>query len=55
MKSIISFVRIEDGAALAEYGLLVALIAVVCVAAVTLVGTAVSGKLNTVATKIGAP
>ncbi len=52
MKSIRSFVRNDDGAALAEYGLLVALIAVVCVAAVTVVGTAVSGKLNGIATEI---
>ena len=36
----------EEGAALAEYGLLVALIAVVCIAAVTLLGTNVSSKLN---------
>lgn len=53
MKSIKTFVRSEDGAALAEYGLLVALIAVVCVLAVTAVGTAVRDKLNEVATSIG--
>lgn len=55
MKSIKSFVRNEDGAALAEYGLLVALIAVVCVLAVTAVGTNVRDKLQLVADKIGAP
>ena len=38
--------RDEEGAALAEYGLLVALIAVVCIAAVTLLGTEVSAKLQ---------
>ena len=32
----------EDGAALVEYGLLVGLIAVICVAAVTLLGQRVS-------------
>ncbi len=36
----------ERGAAMAEYGLLVALIAVVCIGAVTALGTAVSGKLG---------
>ena len=36
----------ERGAAMAEYGLLVALIAVVCIGAVTALGTGVSGKLG---------
>ena len=36
----------EEGAALAEYGLLVALIAVVCIAAVTLLGTNVNTKMT---------
>jgi pilus assembly protein Flp/PilA len=36
----------EDGQALAEYGLLLALIAVVCVAAVTALGLALSGSLD---------
>lgn len=39
----------EEGAALAEYGLLLALIAVVCIAAVTLVGTNVKTTFNTIA------
>jgi pilus assembly protein Flp/PilA len=34
-----SFVRDEDGATMIEYGLMVALIAVVCIGAVTLLGT----------------
>ena len=33
------FVREEDGATMVEYGLMVALIAWVCIAAVTLVGS----------------
>jgi pilus assembly protein Flp/PilA len=33
-----SFVRDEDGATMIEYGLMVALIAVVCIGAVTLLG-----------------
>jgi pilus assembly protein Flp/PilA len=36
----------EDGQALAEYGLLVALIAIVCVLAVTALGLAISGILG---------
>lgn len=39
-------VRCEDGQALAEYGLLLALIAVVCVLAVTALGLAISGILG---------
>ena len=35
----------EDGQALAEYGLLLALIAVVCIAALTALGLAISGTL----------
>jgi pilus assembly protein Flp/PilA len=36
----------EEGQAMAEYGLILALIAVVCIAAVTLIGTGISGKLS---------
>lgn len=36
----------EEGASLAEYGLLVALIAVACVAAVTLLGSRISTVLT---------
>ena len=46
------FARDEDGATLVEYALLVALIAVVCIAAVTLIGTRVSGKLNSAASSL---
>ncbi len=43
----------ERGASLVEYALLVALIAVVCIAAVTLIGTKGSGKLSQVGNSIG--
>jgi pilus assembly protein Flp/PilA len=46
------FVREEEGASMVEYGLLVALIAVVAIAAVTLVGTAVSTNFSEVADKL---
>ncbi|MFC5081229.1 Flp family type IVb pilin [Microvirga arabica] len=49
------FVRNEDGATMVEYGLMVALIAVVCIAAVTLVGTDVAAMFNHVASKMTVP
>ena len=55
MKSIMSFVRNEDGAALAEYGLLVALIAVICIGAVTALGGNISTKLQETADAIVEP
>ncbi|MCC7364055.1 MAG: Flp family type IVb pilin [Dehalococcoidia bacterium] len=36
----------EDGQGLAEYGLILALIAVVCIGALTLMGTSIDGKLG---------
>jgi pilus assembly protein Flp/PilA len=47
-----NFVRDEEGASLVEYILLVALIAVVCIAAVTLLGTSAKQKFSTTATSI---
>jgi pilus assembly protein Flp/PilA len=49
MRKLVSrFVKNEEGAALVEYGLLVGLIAVVCIAAVTTLG----GYINDVFTYI---
>jgi pilus assembly protein Flp/PilA len=45
-------VRDEEGASLVEYVLLVALIAVVCIAAITLLGTSAKAKFTTVGTTI---
>ena len=42
----------ERGASLVEYALLVALIAVVCIAAISLLGTSASSKFSTVANSI---
>lgn len=44
--------REEDGAALVEYGLLVGLIAVICIAAVTLLGTRVKAAFDKISTKL---
>lgn len=43
----------EKGQALAEYGLLLALIAVVCIAVLATIGLAIAGKLGDVATALG--
>jgi pilus assembly protein Flp/PilA len=40
------FIRDEEGATLAEYGLLLALIAVVCLAAITVLGTKISSMFS---------
>jgi pilus assembly protein Flp/PilA len=42
MESMSKFFREENGAALAEYGVLIALVAIVCVGAITLLGGNVS-------------
>jgi len=44
--------RSERGASLVEYALLVALIAVVCIVAVTLLGKAASSKFSSVASAL---
>jgi pilus assembly protein Flp/PilA len=41
------FVREEEGATMVEYGLMVALIAVVCIAVVAYLGTGVADKFDT--------
>ena len=43
------FVKGEEGATMVEYGLMVALIAVVCIVAVALLGTNLSTLFNNVA------
>jgi pilus assembly protein Flp/PilA len=48
----VNWVRDEEGASLVEYVLMVALIAVVCIAAVTLLGQAAQAKFNTTANAI---
>jgi pilus assembly protein Flp/PilA len=54
MKSLFQrFVQDQSGATAIEYGLIAALIAVVCITAMQLVGTNLSGKFQTVATELG--
>lgn len=42
----------QDGVTLIEYGLLIALIALVCILAITFIGQAASNTLSTAATSI---
>jgi pilus assembly protein Flp/PilA len=51
-KLIDRFRREEEGAALVEYGMLVGLIAVICVVAVTTLGTEVSAAFSAIATAL---
>ncbi|GAC1507266.1 MAG: hypothetical protein NVS1B14_12260 [Vulcanimicrobiaceae bacterium] len=48
LQNISKLVRDDEGATMVEYGLIVALIAVVCIVAVTLIGT----RLNTTFTSV---
>jgi len=43
-----SLISREEGATMVEYGLMVALIALVCIAVVTTIGTLLSGKFGEV-------
>jgi len=53
MERIKNFFKDESGASAVEYGLLVALIAVVIITAVTTLGTNLSSKFNEAATAVG--
>ena len=48
------FATDDEGAALVEYGMLVGLIAVVCIGAVTLLGTGINGVFGVIQVAINA-
>jgi pilus assembly protein Flp/PilA len=52
MMSTKKFVKGEEGATMVEYGLMLALIAVVCITAVALIGTTLNAKFGTVNTEL---
>ncbi len=52
LHSLISMVRDEDGASMVEYGLLIALIALVALGAVTTLGTNLSALFNNTASSL---
>jgi pilus assembly protein Flp/PilA len=54
MEKLRNFFKDESGASAVEYGLLVALIAVVIIGAVTTLGSSLSSKFQTVATSVTA-
>lgn len=54
MNLIKNFIREEDGVTAIEYGLIAALIAVVIIAAVTIVGTQLKTTFSTIGTKLTA-
>ncbi len=47
------FAKNEDGQALAEYGLILGLIAVVAILALTAMGAAISGQLGSISSALG--
>ncbi|MBA3886605.1 MAG: Flp family type IVb pilin [Acidobacteria bacterium] len=50
----VRFVREEEGQDLVEYALLLGLIAVVCILAVTALGTAINDRMENVTTELNA-
>jgi len=46
------FVRDEEGASLIEYGLLLSLVALVCIAAITVLGSSISTMFSRLASQI---
>ena len=52
MKKLINFFKDDEGSTMPEYALMIALIAIVCIAAVSDIGTSASDKFDEVATKI---
>ena len=49
MKTLESLIRDEDGQSMVEYGIIVAVIAAVCIGAFKAVGTSVNNTMNTLA------
>jgi len=55
MERIKRFFKDESGATMVEYGLMVALIAVVCILSVTAIGTKLNGVFDGVSSKLPDP
>jgi pilus assembly protein Flp/PilA len=51
-KQLMALIRGEEGASLVEYGLLVGLIAIACIAAIQVLGGKISDMFNFIATKM---
>jgi pilus assembly protein Flp/PilA len=53
-QSVVSFLKREDGPTAVEYAVMLALIIVVCITAITTLGTKANATFNTVANQLGA-
>ena len=57
MKSLVTkvnrFLKSEDGPTAVEYAVMLALIIIVCLAAITAVGTQAAAQFNNIATQVG--
>ena len=53
LRSLAGFLRKEDGPTAVEYAVMLALIVVVCMAAITAVGNNARGTFNTVSSTLG--
>ncbi len=54
IKSVVSFVKKEDGPTAVEYAVMLALIIVVCIAAVTTIGSTANQQFSRVGSSLGA-
>jgi len=52
LRRYLNFIRREEGQGLAEYALILSLIAVVTVAALTAMGTSITNLLNSIASRL---
>jgi pilus assembly protein Flp/PilA len=55
MKKLINFFKDEEGATMVEYGIMVALIAAICVTVITTLGTQVQTAFTTTSEALPAP
>jgi pilus assembly protein Flp/PilA len=55
MKGLVKCLRSKKAQSLVEYGLIIALIAIVCIVALRLLGNSARTQLNDVATEISTP
>jgi pilus assembly protein Flp/PilA len=54
LQSVVDFVKREDGPTAVEYAVMLALIIVVCITAITTLGTKANATFNTVSNQLGA-
>ena len=54
MKKLVSFLKKEDGPTAVEYAVMLALIIVVCIAAIATLGSNANNTFSNVSTKVGA-